>query len=267
MSLLTYASPWKSDSSLERNDNAVSRKRTPTMGGIQSVNANSRKTVKVRPNHDSVTDQYELYKSPETPDTQTVETRGSQEPESFDQHIEKQTERNTKINSILNKITSFSTDDKLGDFNPMPYPTNITKRNSDQVLSADEQIENGVNPLMPKGGKPSFIQPTIDSKPGYFRASEPGMASQYSNYREAYGKEGLTTANSVKEPYYAKMGISGNGSGDKVLDRLNYMTQMLESLQMEKTNHVTEEFVLYSLLGVFMIYIVDGFSRGGKYIR
>jgi len=254
MSLLTYASPWKSDSSLERNDNATSRKRTPTMGGIQSASANNRKTIKVRPNHDSVTDQYELYKTPEIPDNQ----RGSQEPETVDQHIEKQTERNTKINSILNKITSFSTDDKLGDFNPMPYPTNITKRNSDQIVSADEQVENGANPLMPKGGKPSFTKPLLGPKHNYFRASEPGTASQYANYREAYGKEGLTTANSVKEPYYAKMGISGNG-GDKVLDRLNYMTQMLESLQMEKTNHVTEEFVLYSLLGVFMIYIVDGF--------
>ena len=263
MSLLTYASPWTSDSNLDRNNNAVSRKRTPTLGGIQSVNSNSRKTVKVRPSYDSSTDQYELYKSPEIPDDQKVDIRGSQEPETVDQHIEKQTERNTKINSILNKITSFSTDDKLGDFNPMPYPTNITKRNSDQVLPADEQVENGVNPLMPKGGKPTFIQPPLEPKMNYFRASEPGIASQYANYREAYGKEGLA----VKEPYYAKMGISGSGSGDKVLDRLNYMTQMLESLQMEKTNHVTEEFVLYSLLGVFMIYIVDGFSRGGKYIR
>lgn len=268
MSLLTYASPWTSDSSLDKINNAVSRKRTPTMGGIQSVNANSnsRKTVKVRPSHDSTIDQYEIYKSSEIPDDQKVEIRGSQVPESIDQHLEKQTERNTKINSVLNKITSFSTGDKLGDFNPMPYPTIITKRNSDQVLSADEKVENGVNPLMPKSDKPTFIQPSIESKPGYFRAAEPNAASQYANYRDAYGKDGLTI-NSVKDPYYAKMGISGSRSDDKMMDRLNYMTQMLESLQMEKTNHVTEEFVLYSLLGVFMIYIVDGFSRGGKYVR
>jgi hypothetical protein len=70
------------------------------------------------------------------------------------------------------------------------------------------------------------------------------------------------------------MGIHGQGqgkgmegTGDKLMDRINYMAQMLESLQMEKTNHVAEEFVLYTLLGIFMIYIVDGFSRGGKYIR
>lgn len=254
-SLLSYASPWTS----ETNDNTSSRKRTPTLGGVSS--ATSRKTVKVRPNHDLMNDQYELYKSSES--SKEDERRGSQRPETIEEHMETQTDRNTKVNSILNKITSFSADDKLGDFNPMPYPTNVTKRNSDQMIPADDKVENGTNPLMPKGGKPT---PSPEPKSTYFRASEPNTASQYANYREAYGKEGLTM-NSTKEPYYAKMGISGNSGGDKVIDRLNYMTQMLESMQMEKTNHVTEEFVLYSLLGVFMIYIVDGFSRGGKYVR
>jgi len=250
MSLLSYSSPWINESS-DRNDNAVSRKRTPTLGGIP------RKTVKVRPAFDA--DQYSAYKS--SAEDNATEYRGSQLPESIDEHMEKQTERTTKINSILNKITSFSADDKLGDFNPMPYPTNITKKNADQILSADEPVNNGENPLMPKTGKPEFsANPPLLPKPVYYKAAE--NASQYANYRDAYGKEGLTG----KEPYYSKMGIGSTG-GDKVMDRLNYMTQMLESIQMEKTNHVTEEFVLYSLLGVFMIYIVDGFSRGGKYVR
>jgi len=249
MSLLTYASPWTSDNTTTA---AASRKRTPTMGGIP------RKTVKVRPNHDSETDQYEIYKPAEVSENVKIA------PDSIEDHVEKQTDREAKINTILNKITSFNTDDKLGDFNPMPYPTNITKRNSDQIVSADESVNNGVNPLMPKGGKPEFNAPLAEPK--YFRASEPNTASQYSSYRTAYGREGLTSG--IKEPYYAKMGISGGGAGtDKMMDRLNYMTQMLESMQMEKTNHITEEFVLYSLLGVFMIYIVDGFSRGGKYVR
>lgn len=242
MSLLSYASPWTSENTASAA--TASRKRTPTMGGVP------RKTVKVRPNSEVEPDQYEPYKS----------TTATKMPESIDDHIEKQTDREVKINTILNKITGFNADDKLGDFNPMPYPTNITKRNSDQIVSADGPIDNGINPLMPKTGKPTFNAPLSEQK--YFRASEPDTSRQYSSYRTAYGKEGLTSA--VKEPYYAKMGIGG---GDKMMDRLNYMTQMLESMQMEKTNHITEEFVLYSLLGVFMIYIVDGFSRGGKYVR
>ena len=258
MSLLSYSSPWTSDST-DRTDNSTSRKRTPTMGGVNSV----RKTIKVRPNYDSVTDQYEAYSS-----VDSANSRNSNKmPETFEDNDANQTERNTKINSILNKITSFSTYDKLGDFNPMPYPTNITKKNPEQIV-ADERVNNGENPLMPKLLNP-LATPTKQSNTpvsNYYRASEPGT-SQYASYRDAYGKEGLSGM--VKEPYYAKMGISkGDGNGnDKVMDRLNYMTQMLESLQMEKTNHITEEFVLYCLLGVFMIYIVDGFSRGGKYVR
>jgi hypothetical protein len=253
MSLLSYSSPWTNDVS-DRNENGVSRKKTPTLGGV-------RKTVKVRPNYDSATDNYATVDL----DNQDANSRGNKMPESFEDHIEKQTERNTKINSILNKITSFDTSDKLGDFNPMPYPTIITKRNTDNVIAGEERVNNGENPLMPKTA-PVLCgsQQKPSNKPSsYFRASEPGE-NHYSSYRDAYGKEGLT--NISKEPYYAKMGI-GRGDGDKVMDRLNYMTQMLESLQMEKTNHATEEFVLYCLLGVFMIYIVDGFSRGGKYVR
>jgi len=253
MSLLSYSSPWTNDTS-DRNDNGVSRKRTPTLGGV-------RKTVKVRPNYDSITDNYATVDAVETLDA-TV--RGNKMPESFEDHNEKQTERNTKINSILNKITSFDTGDKLGDFNPMPYPTIITKKNADNVIAGEERVNNGENPLMPKtssviGGS---HKPTYNNQSSYFRASEPGE-SHYASYRDAYGKEGLS--NMTKEPYYAKMGIGRDG--DKLMDRLNYMTQMLESMQMEKTNHATEEFVLYCLLGVFMIYIVDGFSRGGKYVR
>ena len=256
MSLLSYSSPWINDA--QERSNAVSRKRTPTIGV-------PRRTVKVRPTYDSATDNCESYE----PTVSSESERQNKMPESFEDHLEKQTERTTKINSILNKITGFNADDKLGDFNPMPYPTTITKKHTDatQSLPADEPVKNGENPLMPKIGKPVFAnQSSSTPKPVYYRASEPGTASQFASYRDAYGKEGLV---GTKEPYYAKMGISKGGeySGDKVMDRLNYMTQMLEALQMEKTNHVTEEFVLYSLLGVFMIYIVDGFSRGGKYVR
>ena len=54
---------------------------------------------------------------------------------------------------------------------------------------------------------------------------------------------------------------------DKIWERLNYMTMLLEEQHNERTRFVTEEFVLYTFLGIFMIYIVDGFSRSGKYVR
>ena len=56
-------------------------------------------------------------------------------------------------------------------------------------------------------------------------------------------------------------------SNDILLHKLNYMIHLLEEKQDEKTNNVTEEVVMYSFLGIFMIFICDSFSRVGKYIR
>ena len=54
---------------------------------------------------------------------------------------------------------------------------------------------------------------------------------------------------------------------NKLLEKINYMIYMLEQQQNEKTSNITEEFVLYTFLGVFIIFIVDSFTRSGKYIR
>ena len=52
-----------------------------------------------------------------------------------------------------------------------------------------------------------------------------------------------------------------------LIEKLNYMINLLEEQQDQKTNSVTEEVVLYSFLGVFIIFVVDSFARVGKYVR
>jgi hypothetical protein len=64
--------------------------------------------------------------------------------------------------------------------------------------------------------------------------------------------------------------ISGSGSGmptDETMKKLNYLIRLMEEQQHEKTNNVSEEVVLYSFLGVFVIFIVDSFNQVGKYTR
>ena len=61
--------------------------------------------------------------------------------------------------------------------------------------------------------------------------------------------------------------FSNVSSNDELLEKINYMIHMLEEQQHEKTNNITEEFILYTFLGVFVIYIVDSFSRSTKYTR
>jgi len=54
---------------------------------------------------------------------------------------------------------------------------------------------------------------------------------------------------------------------DLLLKKINYMIHLLEEQKDEKTDSATEDIILYSFLGVFMIFIVDSFSRVGRYIR
>jgi hypothetical protein len=51
------------------------------------------------------------------------------------------------------------------------------------------------------------------------------------------------------------------------MEKINYMIHLLEEQQMEKTANITEEFILYIFLGVFVIFTVDSFTRVGKYVR
>ena len=51
------------------------------------------------------------------------------------------------------------------------------------------------------------------------------------------------------------------------MEKLNYMIHLLENQEKEKTDNVTEEFILYTFLGVFVIFVLDSFTRNGKYVR
>ena len=61
--------------------------------------------------------------------------------------------------------------------------------------------------------------------------------------------------------------ISNDMTNQVLIEKLNYMINLLEEKKDERTNNVTEEVILYSFLGIFMIFIVDSFSRVGKYVR
>ena len=52
-----------------------------------------------------------------------------------------------------------------------------------------------------------------------------------------------------------------------VLTKLKYITRLLEEQRRERTHHVSEELAMYSFLGVFMIFIVDSFTKVGRYAR
>jgi hypothetical protein len=66
--------------------------------------------------------------------------------------------------------------------------------------------------------------------------------------------------------YYSSNNVTSD-SNQVLIEKLNYMINLLEEQQDQKTGSVTEEVVLYSFLGVFIIFVVDSFARVGKYVR
>lgn len=143
-------------------------------------------------------------------------------------------------------ITSFSEDNNLADFAPLVEPLD------NPVLIQHTKLDNNVNP------EPIKYSPLFDET-----AEQP----RYSNYNQIYEKP-MTSIGSRK-PYYAEMGISSSSSSemDKIREELRYIKHLLEEQKNEKTDNIAEEFILYTFVGVFIIYVVDSFSRSAKYIR
>jgi len=176
-----------------------------------------------------------------------------------------------KVNSVLEKIHNSKDDDddreQLDDFNPPPKPQSAGVNKT----VATEQMMNmtNQNDIMFKtlGRAP---QPTNEE---YNKLD----LNDYSNYgdnnsnNEYYKKvlPGYVPVRSqTNKPYYnTNYNMSNQQPDDVLLQKLNYMISLLEDQQDEKTNNVTEEVVLYSFLGIFIIFVVDSFARVGKYAR
>jgi hypothetical protein len=67
--------------------------------------------------------------------------------------------------------------------------------------------------------------------------------------------------------YRQQSNYNSSDTNQVLIEKLNYMINLLEEQQDERTNNVTEEVILYSFLGVFIIFVVDGFARVTRYTR
>ena len=60
--------------------------------------------------------------------------------------------------------------------------------------------------------------------------------------------------------------IPGQPKGE-LIEKLNYIIDLLEDQQDYKTNSIFEDLILYAFLGIFVIFIVDSFAKSTKYVR
>ena len=227
MSLVATASSWT-------NDESSNRKRTPSI----------RKTIKIRPQ--------------ETVNEFKYENNGSGTIEQFKSSSD---ERTSRVTDLLDKLTSSDEDDnnnKMGDFKPLSPP----KINSNSDYSDDTEIKQYIPPV-PKYSGGAASANILGEMRNY--GANDTYSQTLSNYNQSYNNKPIAASS----PYYAKMGITGaSSSGDtQLMEKINYMIHLLEDQQHEKTANITEEFLLYTFMGVFVIFIVDSFARAGKYTR
>jgi len=179
--------------------------------------------------------------------------------ENFESAIEEQENRNSRVNQLLNKITDAG--DGLADFVPVAAPKQKTDRNN-TLADLLPTITN-----KPEGFESSLLERAAANRDSHGEYSPNNSGEErLSNYSKMYEPPSATGV--LGKPYYASMGIGSSAPGDNsVIQKLNYITHILEDIQMEKTSNITEELILYSFLGVFVIFVVDSFAKAGKYYR
>ena len=155
-----------------------------------------------------------------------------------------------EVNHLLEKMTLLNVDNdgsSLANFNPISYPENSSDID-DHILPPDYH---------------RWKKPTTTSN---FGLNTSNTIHNTSEYNQAYNNK----------PYYASSNgnsssssssSSSLGENKNISDRLSYIVHLLEEQQDEKTNNTMEEGIMYLLLGTFVIFVVDSFSRGGKYVR
>lgn len=248
MSLITSASIWLSEDT---------KKRTPTI---------PRKSLSSAIPPSSPTLSYSQ-PSISQPSSFTIDDVGTgvttepmteyQEKENPTQPQTEQDSRTSKINEMINKMTNINNaGNGLMDFKPLNNPIMTVKTD---VLGNTYDSKS----LVPESNSLySQQQPQYINKQSTNYSDNNMDLANLSNYKQSYEVPPAT------KPYYTKFGISNNSNMDeKMNDRLSYITHLLEEMQNERTNNFSEEFVMYTMLGIFMIYIVDSFSRMNKYTR
>lgn len=179
---------------------------------------------------------------------------------------------NSVLQSIHNNSSSENIDDDLDDFNPPPPPE--SSGGQKRILTENMQNMKNGPPSLGNQPKPNYDSSSNldlnnfnanygDSKSSedYYRKVMPVFNSSHEDYLNNHNKQ-------YYQPYPQKQTAENSSIDNNVLlQKLNHMIHLLEERQDEKTNNVTEEVVLYSFLGIFIIFVCDSFARVGKYVR
>jgi hypothetical protein len=191
-----------------------------------------------------------------------------------------------KVNSVLQSIHNAAPEDDadLGNYNPKGSAVAAKHSEDFKPLNPYEFPAQPVSMGSERTKKPEGMtnmdyniapQPTDNSELDLQELQSNFMndAQVRDYYKKLVPNYNHTTNSEHNKKYYANQSaysspnLINNDTNQVLIEKLNYMINLLEEQQDQKTGNVTEEVVLYSFLGVFIIFIVDSFVRVGKYVR
>lgn len=152
-------------------------------------------------------------------------------------------EMSDKVKSALASIHAQPEDgDDTPAWNPPAMPVSIGAQRATEV-------REGLTP-MDAASSTAYMQ--------YDAANLGDTADYYKKLESQHRRQTRPTAAAAAAP---------SANNDPLIQKMNYMIHLLEEKREERVGDVTEQVVLYSFLGVFIIFIVDSFTRVGKYRR
>lgn len=171
---------------------------------------------------------------------------------SEDEKVESNKNKLTNISNLLSKLhDNDDEDEEENNFKDQYEKMNsLVNTNSDIINSELQKLNSNVENNIPTT---SFLNSNINSK--------------FSNFNDSY-KSNLEYLNNINQTQ-GYNNNTGNVTYDnnQLLSKLDYIIHLLEEQHNEKTNHITEELILYLFLGIFIIFVLDSFAKASKYIR
>jgi len=182
----------------------------------------------------------------------------------------------SKVQSVLDTIhnSNKDDDDEQGTFPPNPQSAGGERIDENLNTETNKKQEPMMNMA---SNEPMFRTLGKQPEPNYENGGNYDL-NDYSNYGDDKSNAEYYSRmlpgykrDPTNKAYYSHMNYKApenvHGEDNILLQKMNYMITLLEDQQDERTNNVTEEVILYSFLGIFIIFIADTFVRAGKYVR
>lgn len=192
-----------------------------------------------------------------------------------------------KVNDVLSKIHNQiysegleEMDEPYGNFEPISRPTPM-KTGKKEIEEFSQMTSNPQNVLSQMDNVPTYKAMKYEE---LSESTSPNSQYQYpypdyakhiqSNPNSYYRRADNTSSPSNQKitldafPMVNDISYNGYDKNNKLLmEKLNYMIHLLEETHDEQTNNVLEEVILYSFLGIFIIFLIDNFIKVGRYVR